>query len=43
LIVQPRTGILITYAMGFIPKGASLYGCLEMAGNVWEWKYTLWD
>jgi formylglycine-generating enzyme required for sulfatase activity len=24
------------------PKGASLYGALDMAGNIWEWTATKW-
>lgn len=30
-----------TTPVGAHPDGASLYGCLDMAGNVWEWTSTL--
>lgn len=29
-------------AVGQFPQGASLYGVLDMAGNVWEWTSTLY-
>ena len=29
--------------VGSFPEGASPYGVLDMAGNIWEWTADLWD
>jgi len=26
----------------YVPQGESSYGCVDMAGNVWEWTNTIW-
>jgi iron(II)-dependent oxidoreductase len=35
-------GLPQTTPVGIFPEGASPYGCLDMAGNVWEWTRSLW-
>ena len=34
-------GVNGTTPVGIFPEGASPYGCLDMAGNVWEWTRSL--
>ena len=32
-----------TTQVGAYPRGASAYGCFDMAGNVWEWTESLYS
>jgi formylglycine-generating enzyme required for sulfatase activity len=34
-------GLRATTPVGLFPEGASRFGCLDMAGNVWEWTRSL--
>jgi iron(II)-dependent oxidoreductase len=35
-------GLNAPCAVGMFPRGASPWGCDDMAGQVWEWCHTLW-
>jgi formylglycine-generating enzyme required for sulfatase activity/energy-coupling factor transporter ATP-binding protein EcfA2 len=37
-----ESGFGNTTPVGIFANGASPYGCLDMAGNVWEWTRSLW-
>ena len=37
-----EAGIGDTCAVGMFPNGKSETGCLDMAGNVWQWTRSLW-
>ncbi len=37
-----ESGLGTTSPVGMYPEGASAYGCLDMAGNVWQWTSSLW-
>ena len=38
-----ESGLRTTSDVGAHPQGRSPYGCLEMAGNIWEWTGSSWS
>ncbi len=40
---NPRYCVGHPSEVGSYPRGASVYGALDMAGNVWEWVSDLWS
>jgi iron(II)-dependent oxidoreductase len=37
-----ETGIEETSVVGIFPRGKSLYGVMDVVGNVWEWTKSRW-
>lgn len=43
LTISTGKGVSGVYPVGSFPDGASPYGALDMAGNVWEWTSSMFD
>lgn len=43
LLNSQEGGLRSTTEVSRYPQGASPYGCLDMAGNVWEWTASAWS